>query len=61
MNDTNYEVYIFCSNCLVHKKIEVPKGSLINQTVCPNCGNLTLEIDPNGEIFSRPPSRPNYR
>jgi len=52
--DSSYEAYIVCSNCLVHKKIEIPKGSIISQTPCPKCGNLTLEVDPNGEISDRP-------
>ena len=63
MSDSNssYEVYVFCTNCLSHKKIEIPKGSTISQTLCPECDNLTLKIDPNGEIFDRPPKRNNYR
>ena len=61
MSDSKYEVYIFCNNCLIHKKIEIPKGSMIGQTVCPNCGNLTLKIDPNGKLFDKPHNPPNYR
>lgn len=60
MDDNKYEAYVFCNNCVAHKKIEIPKGSLINQTACPKCGNLTLKIDPNGEIFERPSKKPNY-
>ncbi len=26
MNELMYEVYILCENCLMHKKIEIPKG-----------------------------------
>lgn len=25
MNEPMYKVYIFCENCLTHKKIEIPK------------------------------------
>ncbi len=60
MNDSTYEAYIFCQNCHCHKKINVPKGSLINQTGCPNCGNMTLKIDPNGELFDKPISYDSY-
>ena len=53
-NKTTYKAYIFCSNCHFKKEIDIPKGALISHVSCPNCGNLTLEIDPNGEIFNRP-------
>lgn len=60
MENSTYEAYTFCENCHSHKKTEIPKGSTINETSCPVCGNLTLKIDPNGEIFSRPKRPPNY-
>jgi len=60
MSDSTYEAYIFCNNCHEHKKIEIPKGSTIGQTACPNCANLSLQIDPNGALFDRPPRRPDY-
>ena len=60
MENSTYEAYIFCANCSLHKKIDIPKGSTINQTKCPNCGNMTLRLDPNGELFDRPPKRIDY-
>ena len=50
---TTYEAYIFCNNCHHHGKIEINKGALIEETSCPNCVNLTLEVDPNGAIFDK--------
>lgn len=61
MNETTYEVYILCQNCLIHKKITLPKGSMIEQCECSNCGNLTLKVDPNGHIFDRPYKPMNFR
>jgi len=60
---TTYEVYIFCGNCHYHGKIEINKGSPIEQSPCPNCGNLTLRIDPNGATFDPANKREpdNYR
>ncbi|GEM_PF-2893641 len=46
-----YEAYIFCDNCHYHGKIEINKGTIINETPCPNCGNLIISVDPNGAIF----------
>ena len=60
-NNTTYKTYIFCSNCRFRKEIEIPKGSLIGDISCLNCGNLTLEVDPNGEIFNRPRKPISYR
>ncbi len=54
---TNYEAYIFCNNCHHHDKISINKGIIINEVKCPNCDNLTLEIDPNGAIFDRKNNR----
>ena len=59
-NKTTYKAYIFCTNCHFRKEIEIPKGALINEISCPNCGNLTIKIDPNGKIFNRPPKTINY-
>ena len=56
MEDT-YEAYIFCNNCYKHDKIKINKGSPINQVSCPNCGNLSIEIDPNGESFDKAKKR----
>lgn len=61
MNETTYEAYIFCQNCHIHKKIIFPKGSMIEHSECPNCGNLTLQIDPNGHLFDRPNKPINFR
>jgi len=61
MTDSTYKAYTFCNNCAEHKKIEITKGSEINQTECPNCGNMTLHLDPNGKLFDRPPKPTNYR
>lgn len=48
---TTYEAYIFCNNCHHHAKIEINRGALIDETSCPNCGNLALQVDPNGAVF----------
>ena len=53
-NKTTYKAYIFCNNCYFKKEIDIPKGVLTSSVSCPNCGNLTLEVDPNGKIFNRP-------
>lgn len=60
-NQTTYKAYVFCANCGFRKQIDIPRGSLINDVSCPNCGNSTLEIDPNGEIFNRPKHQEDYR
>ncbi len=60
-NKSSYEAYIFCTNCHVHKKIEINKGLQISDVECPNCANNTLKIDPNGKIFNRPKPRNNFR
>jgi NMD protein affecting ribosome stability and mRNA decay len=60
MNDSTYEAYVLCKNCLFHKKIQIPKGSLINQVLCQNCGNMTIEIDMNGELFDKPQKKQYY-
>lgn len=60
-NETTYMVYVFCTNCRFRKEIDVPKGVLISEVSCPNCGNLTIKDDPNGEIFNRPHKPVNYR
>ena len=60
MNEPTYDVYTFCENCLMHKKIEIPKGNGVAQTPCPNCGTLSLKDDPNGELFDRPVKHDDY-
>ncbi len=59
---TTYKIYVLCGNCSFRKEIEIPKGTLISETPCPECGNLTLDKDHNAHIFHRP-SRPptSYR
>ena len=52
-NESSYEVYVFCDNCHCHENISILKGKIISDIDCPNCGNKTLEIDPNGEIINR--------
>lgn len=56
-----YELYVLCTNCNFRGKIEVQKGILVNQISCPNCDNLTIKIDHNGEKFSRPHKPTSYR
>ena len=60
-NNTTYKAYVFCTNCNFRKELDIPKGSLVSDVSCPNCGNLTIKIDPNGEIFNRPHRQENYR
>ena len=61
LSKSSYGAYIFCTNCHIHKKIEINKGLKIEDINCPNCANKTLKIDPNGEIFNRPHQREDYR
>ena len=58
---TTYKAYIFCTNCHFRKEINIPNGTLISEISCPNCGNLTVVDDPNGEIFNRPHIPTNFR
>jgi Zn ribbon nucleic-acid-binding protein len=52
-NSSFYEAFVFCVNCHNREKMSIPKGSRIEDTNCENCGNMSLKIDPNGEIFNR--------
>lgn len=58
---TTYRAYVFCTNCRFRKEIDIPKGILISGVSCPDCGNYTLEDDPNGGIFNRSHKPVNYR
>jgi len=59
-DESSFQAYVFCENCYCHKKILINKGLKINDAVCPNCGNKTLKIDPNGEIMDRPHRPTSY-
>ncbi len=60
-NKTTYNEYVFCKNCSFRGKIEINKGSSVNLEICPNCGNLTILRDPNGELLDRPHRPTSYR
>lgn len=58
---STYNVYVLCTNCLAHDQMTITKGILLSDVLCPNCGNKTLKNDPNGEIFSRPKKPTSFR
>ena len=38
-----YSIRVRCTNCGGERVIEIEQGTLIRDTRCPVCGNLTLE------------------
>lgn len=60
-NNNTYKVFVFCSNCRFRDEIEIPKRTLINETSCPKCGNMTIRDDPNGEMLKKPHIPASYR
>ncbi len=37
-----YDIYVYCTNCNYHGRIDIKKGSKVNGENCPNCGCETL-------------------
>ncbi len=37
-----YTMDIVCSNCKYMGTVRIPKGTMIDNHPCPNCGNSTL-------------------
>lgn len=42
MEDT-YKASVYCSNCDFRGGVNIPKGQVISETACENCGNTTLQ------------------
>ena len=45
-----YKANVFCTNCEFRGEHEITKGTTIEDTLCPNCGNATLEKDLNAHL-----------
>ena len=45
-----YIVDIFCTNCAYRDKVEINKGTTIDEFPCPNCSNLTIKRDANAHL-----------
>ena len=45
MSDT-YNQEVYCTNCDFGGPIDIPKGQVVENTACPNCGNMTLKKRP---------------
>lgn len=63
MDMENYKIKVFCKNCNFghssDEDIEIPKGVLIENHPCPNCGNKSLEKK--AEKVRLIPRHTNYR
>lgn len=43
MEEGKYKQDVFCKNCDFSEPIDILKGQVVENTACPNCGNMTLE------------------
>ena len=50
MSDETYQEAVICSNCDFKGKATIPKGKLVKEADCPNCGNKTLRKALSGEV-----------
>lgn len=41
--ETHYIVKIKCFNCGIKKRIEIQKGTRVDDNKCPNCGCRSIE------------------
>lgn len=39
---TNYTVTVGCQNCNFNQDIDLPKGQVVTDAKCPQCGCVTL-------------------
>lgn len=60
MSDDLYKIDAICSNCGFDGNIEIPKGIIIDDFGCPNCGCLKLQRDFNAHLRNRS-NEVNYR
>jgi len=49
-SDDTYKVPVICMNCDFRDRIDVPKGTHIEENACPRCGNKTLRLALPGEV-----------
>ena len=45
MESITYKVKVYCENCDLRAEVDIEKGKVVDETKCPNCGNLTLVKD----------------
>lgn len=48
-NKESYELSVYCKNCDFKSKIEIPKGVVVEEHLCPNCDTLNLQKDYNAD------------
>ncbi len=59
MENSNYNLNVFCTNCNFKGTVEIPQGIKVNNHPCSKCGNKTLEKIPESARII--PSREDYR
>jgi hypothetical protein len=50
MCDETYREVVICGNCDFKGAINIPKGKLVREALCPKCGNKTLRQALSGEV-----------
>jgi predicted nucleic-acid-binding Zn-ribbon protein len=50
MSDENYQKAVVCENCDFKGEANIPKGTPMQEAICPKCGNRTLREALPGEV-----------
>jgi len=48
VNEGTYKQNVLCVNCDWKGSVDIPKGQVAEEIICPTCGNGTLRKDRSG-------------